>query len=619
MKKLFMLFACIPVTGWASPANITDFIKVDQFGYLPTGQKIAVISDPQTGYNSAQSFTPGTTYEVRDWNTDAMVFTGSPVVWNAGATQTQSGDNAWWFDFSSFTTPGSYYVFDVTNNVGTGRFEINACVYTEALKRTVRMFYYQRCGAAKAAPYAETGWTDGACHVGTLQDTDCRLYNDNSPSTSKNLSGGWHDAGDYNKYVNFTFSTMIDLLLAYEESPSVWTDNFNLPESGNGIPDLLDEIKYELDWLLKMQNTDGSVLSIVGGSAASPPSTDAGARVYGPATTAASFCASSIFALAAIQFTSVGQTAYASTLQTAAINAYTWANANPGITFYNAGVVGAGEQQTGAYETDSRQMAAAVFLFALTGTGSYQTYIDANYTNIHLLTWGYAYPFEGPEQDVMLYYANLSTATPGASTAIRNTFSSSMSTNNNDNLPNFLNQTDAYRAYMADNNYTWNSNQTKSKQGNMFLAMNEFGLNAVNATNYTNAASGFLHYFHGVNPNQKLYVSNMNSFGAENSVTTFYHGWFEDGSALWDEVGVSTYGPPPGFIPGGPNPTYDWDACCPSGCGSPQNNALCTAISITPPKNQPIQKSYLDFNNSWPINSWTVTEAGIYTNAAYVR
>jgi hypothetical protein len=148
--------------------------------------------------------------------------------------------------------------------------------------------------------------------------------------------------------------------------------------------------------------------------------------------------------------------------------------------------------------------------------------------------------------------------------------------------------------------------------------MNQYNLNSANASKYTNAAEGFVHYFHGVNPNTKTYLSNMGNDGAENSVTQFYHGWFENGSALWDEVGVSTYGPPPGYIPGGPNPSYALDGCCPSGCGSPQNNALCNT-NVTPPLNQPIQKSYKDFNDSWPVDSWTVTEAGIYTNAAYVR
>ncbi|HEY6162356.1 MAG TPA: glycoside hydrolase family 9 protein [Bacteroidia bacterium] len=624
MKKLFLsaLTWSLVHQLLASPVNTSALLHIDQFGYRPNDQKIAVISCPQVGYNAPSNFSPGSIYEVRDWNTDALVFSGNISAWNNGTTQTQSGDKAWWFDFSSFTTPGSYYIFDPVNNAGSYRFEIDNCVYKDALEQTLHMFYYQRCGMAKSTPYAQSGWTDAICHAGTQQDLDCRLYNNTNVSTSKDLSGGWHDAGDYNKYVNFTFTTLTDLLMAYRENPNVFTDNTGIPESGNGTPDILDEAKYELNWLLKMQNSNGSVLSIVGvtnNGAGSPPSTDNNARRYGPATTSASFCASALFALGAIQFNSVGQSAYAATLQTAAINAYTWATANPNVTFYNSGVIGAGEQEVGAYDCFSRQFAAAVYLFALTGNSAYKTYADANYTNVHLIQWSYAYPFEQAQQDALLYYASLNNATASVANVIKNTYSNSMSSGNADNLPGFLNQTDAYRAWLADNNYTWNSNQTKSSQGNMFLAMNVYNLNSVNAMNYANAASGFVHYFHGVNPNNKTYLSNMGNYGAENSVPTFYHSWFEDGSTLWDEVGISTYGPAPGYIPGGPNPTYDWDGCCPSGCGSPQNNALCYSISISPPKNQPIQKSYKDFNNGWPIDSWSVTEAGIYTNAAYVR
>jgi endoglucanase len=54
-------------------------------------------------------------------------------------------------------------------------------------------------------------------------------------------------------------------------------------------------------------------------------------------------------------------------------------------------------------------------------------------------------------------------------------------------------------------------------------------------------------------------------------------------------------------------------------CGSQTNNALCYSISIEPPKNQPIQKSYKDFNNDWPIDSWQVTENAIYSQASYIR
>lgn len=616
MRILFLLF--LPFCLFAGPTVTVEFIKIDQFGYRELDEKIAVIADPQVGYNAAQSFTPGATYEIRDWSTDAVVFSGSPVIWNGGATHAQSGDKVWWFNFSSLTTPGTYYVFDPTNNVGSYAFRICDDVYLDALKQSLRMFYYQRCGTAKTAAFAGTGWSDAACHVGTTQDTDCRLYNNNNVSTSKNLSGGWHDAGDYNKYVNFTFSTLQDLLLAYRENPAAFDDNLNIPESGNGLPDILDEIKYELDWLLKMQQSNGSVLSVIGGGGTTPPSADTQQRKYGPATTSATFTGAALFALASKVFSGAGQTTYASVLQTAAINAWNWATANPGITFYNSGVLAAGENETNADGLFTRNIAAAVYLYDLTGNSTYKTYVDNNYTNAHLLQWQYVYPFENEMQDALLYYSTLPGVTTTVRNAIRNAYSSSVSTNNADNLPAYLNQTDAYRAYLSNNNYTWNSNKTKACQGNIFLNMNVYNLNTANASNYTKAALGFVNYFHGVNPNSKTYQSNMAGYGAENSVTQFYHGWFHDGSSLWDEVGVSTYGPAPGFIPGGPNPGYALDACCPASCGSAGNNALCNT-NVTPPLNQPIQKSYKDFNDSWPVNSWTVTEAGIYTNASYVR
>ena len=80
----------------------------------------------------------------------------------------------------------------------------------------MKTFYYQRCGVSKSAPFAGTGWTDGTCHLGSQQDLDCRLVTNPTISSSRDLRGGWHDAGDYNKYVNFTWTPMISLLLAFE-------------------------------------------------------------------------------------------------------------------------------------------------------------------------------------------------------------------------------------------------------------------------------------------------------------------------------------------------------------------------------------------------------------------
>jgi endoglucanase len=618
--SLFPVAIAIGISAMAIPPLIDNHIKVDQFGYRTTDKKIAVISNPQVGYNSTDSFSPGSNYQIRRWSDDAFVYAGIISQWNSGATHAQSGDKVWWFDFTAVTTPGSYYVFDVVNNVGSYKFEIGDCVYKNVMKQALRAFYYQRCGCAKALPYAQTGWTDAVCHAGALQDADCRLYSNTAASTSRNLSGGWHDAGDYNKYVNFAFEPLLDLMFAYAESPGVWSDDYDIPESGNSIPDILDEVKYELDWLLRMQQSDGSVLSVVGTqnfASASPPSADNAQRLYGPATTSASFTAAAVFAFAAIQFNSIGQSVYGNTLMNAAESAYNWAVANSGITFYNSGIIAAGEQEVQPYDVLVRKMTASVFLFELTGNNAYQTFVDNNYSSMHLIQWGYAYPFEAAQQNMLLYYAAMGNATVSVANDIKNNYTASMQTNNPDNLPAFLNQTDAYRAYMSDNNYTWGSNTTKARQGIMFSNMVYYNLDAANNSNYTAAALGFVNYFHGINPTAFAYLSNMGNFEGDNSINEFYHSWFTDGSALWDRVGSSTYGPPPGFVPGGPNPTYSVDACCPLGCASV--NALCNAALVTPPLNQPVQKSYLDWNTGWPQNSWTVTEIGIYTQAAYVR
>ncbi len=84
------------------------------------------------------------------------------------------------------------------------------------------------------------------------------------PTTARDLRGGWFDAGDTNKYVNNAGQTLHQLLAAYRERPEIWTDDLNIPESGNGRPDLIDEIIWELDWLKRMQQADGGVLIKVG-------------------------------------------------------------------------------------------------------------------------------------------------------------------------------------------------------------------------------------------------------------------------------------------------------------------------------------------------------------------
>src|SRR5258705_3936933 len=316
------------------PGATTKHIRIDQFGYLPTSKKLAIVVDPQTGYNAAESFPPGTganQYQVRDWNSNAIIYSGTLVAWNSGSTHSQSGDRGWRFDFSAVTTTGSYYIYDVSNNVGSYRFEINNNVYAEVLKQAARMYFYQRINFAKQPPYTDAKWADGAAFSGPNQDYAARSrWDKTNAATARDLHGGWFDAGDGNKYVTFTLSPLCNLLETYRMHPGYFADNYNIPESGNGIADILDEIKWEIDWLTRMQDgtgTNGLFLKVGfdNYNSSSPPSTDNNPRYYVPECTSATLTGAAVFALASIVYKSLGiasMTTYGNNLLTRAINAW---------------------------------------------------------------------------------------------------------------------------------------------------------------------------------------------------------------------------------------------------------------------------------------------------------
>jgi hypothetical protein len=261
------------------------------------------------------------------------------------------------------------------------------------------------------------------------------------------------------------------------------------------------------------------------------------------------------------------------------------------------------------------KLEAAVYLFALTGNNIYKTFFDNHYTQSHLIQWSYAYPFEHANQEALLYYTTLKNTSESVVNDIKSSYENGIKGGNS--FQAYYTQKDAYQSHIEA--YVWGSNSTKCNQGLMFYEADKYHININSKTDANDAAENFIHYMHGVNPVNKVYLSNMNPKGAENAVACLYHSWFTHGSVKWDKVGSSTYGPAPGFVVGGANPTYKIDNCCPNNCGSSQNNALCSAIDLSKILNQPKSKSYLDFNNSWPINSWEITENSGGTQVAYIR
>ncbi len=598
------------------PGTTSKHIKIDQFGYLPNSRKIAVIADPQVGYNSAESFSPGTganQYQVRRWTDDVVVFSGTLTAWSSGSTHVQSGDRGWWFDFSSVTTTGSYYIYDVARAVGSYRFEIDANVYGNLLKHASRMYFYQRVNHAKQAPYTDARWADASSFEGANQDRAARSrWDKTNPATARDVHGGWYDAGDYNKYVTFAMGPMCNLLESYRMHPSYFADDYNIPESGNGIPDILDEVKWEMDFFKRMQDATGTnglfiKVGVDNYNAGSPPSTDNNPRYYVPECTSSTLTGCAVFALGSTVYKSLGNpamTTYGNDLLTRAINAWnrakvTTSNFNTFQTACDDQNIVAGDADQGIDDQRDAVVTAAAYLYEATGLNEYKNCFDTMYLRARPYSGWWWGPYFSAVQRALLRYTTL----PGATVSVSNNIRTVKAGQNGVlSINDYNSNVDLYRSSMPDAQYHWNSHEVKANAGINNLDFVTFNVNPAQANSYKEVAESYLHWFHGINPMGKVMLTNMYAYGGDSCVNEFYHSWFGNGT-IWDNVFTSPNGPAPGYLIGGPNKDF-------------------SIPGISPPGGQPPQKSYREWNTGWNgtanENSWEITEAGIYTQAAYI-
>ena len=211
-------------------------IAVNQIGYLPKNYKSATLRGKALN-KTAVLINEDTNETVMEQKITSSI------------DDPDTGEKEAIFNFSDVTDEGTYHV--EAGDAVSPSFRIASDVYDEAFKASIKMLYYQRCGQELAKDLAGD-FAHPVCHV-----QKSVLYED--PSKVLDVTGGWHDAGDYGRYSVAGAKAVADLLLAYENYPDVFDDNVGIPESGNGIPDVLDEAKYELDWLFKMQREDGGV------------------------------------------------------------------------------------------------------------------------------------------------------------------------------------------------------------------------------------------------------------------------------------------------------------------------------------------------------------------------
>lgn len=249
MKVIKSLILFCSLLLWGDLYGL-NFIHVNQLGYYSGSSKVALISEMD-----AESFS------VRMASTNQVVYSdrlAESRLW------TMSGENIQSADFSSFKTPGKYYL-----QIGTERsntFTIgDTAVYDTLSIWAAKAFYLWRASCPIESQFATFRGVDYGREMG---HPDTVVYIHQSVANEKrhaesevSAPKGWYDSGDYNKYVvNAAFSASF-LGMAYEVAQDYYNKlDLNIPESGNGVPDILNELKWELDWMLSMfDETDGGV------------------------------------------------------------------------------------------------------------------------------------------------------------------------------------------------------------------------------------------------------------------------------------------------------------------------------------------------------------------------
>jgi len=240
--------------------QLTPYLQVNQTGYVPAAPKIAFAG----GWLGTAGPLPVSSREFQVVNSQGKEVFRGPLTLRAAADP-WSGNDVYQADFTALTAPGTYRL----KVPGLGRsdpFLIAEQVYAPIARKVLRVFYHSRNGTAISSPWAdpphqrEAGIPDSLNGIFHASVGTSPLGRGEKAGQFKAIRRGWFDAGDYGQYMTnaapvwFAVSTGLDL------APRNFRDgDLGIPESGNGIPDILDELEWGMDWALSMQDSDGGV------------------------------------------------------------------------------------------------------------------------------------------------------------------------------------------------------------------------------------------------------------------------------------------------------------------------------------------------------------------------
>ena len=490
----------------------TSAIALNQVGYLRTLPKLASVNV------RAASFV------VRSNLHNTIAYRGALT---SPAHDAASGDTLQTADFSALTTPGDYIV-ELDSGERSAPFHVASNVYRDALRLTTRAFYGQRCGCNVNLG---NGYAHPPCHLSAA------YHSSSGNSGPLHNHGGWHDAGDYGRYIVNSGISTGTLLWAWELYQSTLSKlPLQIPESGGKVPDFLAEIRWNLDWMLTLQDQDGGVWHKQTSLQFCPfimPQDDTltsyvigtGSAPYKNTSATADFAA--VMAIAARCYSS-SDASYAQRCLAAARKAWNWCSHNPDVTFKNPPDVATGEY--GEDDCSDEMLWASAELWRTTDDAEYQkAFVAAAGTpdsiKITAPDWGslsslayWTYVFASRKDTAGLQSAIQEATIKAAEALIANS-------NNN-----------GYGNTLAESDYVWGSNGVAGNQSMVLLIANQFHANGI----FIDAALNNLHYLLGRNC---FGISWVTQLGAH----PFQHPHHRPSAA--DHIAE----PWPGLLSGGPN------------------------------------------------------------------
>lgn len=542
----------------STPAAAAN-IKLNQLGFMPESAKWAVVPDGAA-----------TQFRIINSATGAEIFSGTL---SAAARWDASDESVKLADFSSVKTPGEYVV-RVDGVADSFSFVIADDVYRAVNAASIKAFYFNRSGAELLAAHAgifarPLGHPDTQVLVHPAAASAAR-----PAGTTISSPKGWYDAGDYNKYIVNSGIATYALLAAYEHFPEIFNQqNLNIPESGDELPDLLNETLWNLEWMLTMQDpNDGGVyhkLTNKRFDGTVMPDQAPSERYVVQKTTAAALDFAAVMATASrvLAQYETQLPGMAEKMLAAAESAWAWAVANPTVIYKQPEDVKTGEYGD-ANLADEFAWAAAE-LYITTKKDDYYTAMKPTETQITVPSWGdvrglgwVSLAHHREHLSAIADQQLIASRINELATTLQSAWAAS-----------------AYRVTMQNNDFKWGSNSVALGQAMMLVQA--YRLNG--KREYLDAAQSMLDYVLGRNATDTSFVT---GFGKKSTLHPHHRPSEADGIVE----------PIPGFIAGGPQPGQQDQSDC----------SVSYPSSIT-------AKSYLDHYCSYASN-----EIAINWNAPFV-